>query len=149
MERPAEPAAKTERKISTRQFRAHLILAHECGRDAYDCALVGFFLSHLTETQEGLLFAALKNMLDPSSGRFLILDSAWSAERARFNAKAERQERRLNDGKRFEIYKRYFDQEDLSGWANKYDVTISIEHFGTAFFALSGRFMHGISARSA
>ena len=44
---------------------------------------------------------------------------------------------------------RYFDQEDLSGWAHKYDVTISIEHFGTAFFALSGRFMHGISARNA
>jgi hypothetical protein len=123
--------------------------AHEFDRDAYDCALVGFFLSHLTEAQEGVLFAALKNMLDSSSGHFVILDSAWSAERARFNAKAERQERRLNDGKRFEIYKRYFDQQDLSGWAKKYGATISIEHFGTAFFALTGRFTHGISARNA
>ena len=122
--------------------------AHEFSRDAYDCAFVGFFLSHLTVAQERLLFAGLKKMLDPSSGRFLILDSAWSAERARFNAKAERQERRLNDGTRFEIYKRYFDQRDLSGWANKYDVTISIEHFGTAFFAVSGEFMHGMSARN-
>ena len=34
-------------------------------------------------------------------------------------------------------------------WADKYDVTVSIEHFGTAFFALSGRFRHGISARNA
>ena len=123
--------------------------SHEFRRDAYDCALVGFFLSHLTELQEALVFGALKNMLAPSSGRFLILDSAWSPERARFNAKAERQERRLNDGRRFQIHKRYFDQRDLSDWANKYDVTISIEYFGTAFFAASGRFLHGRSARNA
>ena len=118
--------------------------AHEFGRDEYDCALVGFFLSHLTEAQEGLLFAALKRMLDPSSGRFLILDSAWSAERARFNAKSERQKRRLNDGTPFEIYKRYTDRQDISGWERKYDVTISIEYVGTAFFAVSGRFTHGV-----
>jgi 2-polyprenyl-3-methyl-5-hydroxy-6-metoxy-1,4-benzoquinol methylase len=125
------------------------VVAHEFRRDAYDCALVGFFLSHTTESQEAVVFAALKKMLDPSSGRFLILDSAWSTERARFNAKAERQERRLNDGRRFEIYKRYFDQRDLSGWENKYDLTISIEHFGMAFFAVSGRFRHGRRARIA
>jgi len=41
------------------------------------------------------------------SGRFLILDSAWSTERAKFNAREERQPRRLNDGTAFEIYKRY------------------------------------------
>jgi ubiquinone/menaquinone biosynthesis C-methylase UbiE len=122
---------------------------HEFGADAYDCALVGFFLSHLTEVQEGLLFAALKNMLDPPSGRFLILDSAWSEERARFNAKTERQERRLNNGTPFEIYKRYFDRQDISGWEKKYDVTMSIEHFGTASFAVSGRFTYGVSARNA
>lgn len=130
------------------RFCKATFFVHEFRRDAYDCAFVGFFLSHLTEAQEALLFAGLKKMLDPSSGRFLILDSAWSPERARFNAKAERQERRLNDGTRFEIYKRYFDQRDLSGWANKYDVTISIEHFGTAFFAVSGRFRHGKSTRN-
>jgi ubiquinone/menaquinone biosynthesis C-methylase UbiE len=45
--------------------------------NAYDTALVGFFVSHLAEAQEPLLFDALRRMLD-SSGRFLILDSAWS-----------------------------------------------------------------------
>ena len=123
--------------------------AHEFGRDEYDCALVGFFLSHLTESQEGLLFAALKGMLDPSSGRFLILDSAWSAERARFNAKSERQKRRLNDGTAFEIYKRYIDRQDIAGWERKYDVTIAVEHFGTGFFAVSGRFTDGVSTPNA
>jgi len=121
---------------------------YEFGRGSHDSALIGFFLSHVTEAQERLLFEALRAMLD-TSGRFLILDSAWSTERARFNAKAERQERRLNDGTRFEIYKRYCDQQDISGWAKKYGVAISIEHFGTAFFAVSGRFMHGMSASKA
>ena len=106
---------------------------------AFDCALVGFFLSHLIEAQEKLLFDALEHMLAPS-GRFLILDSAYSADRARFNAKVERQQRRLNDGTRFEIYKRYCDRRDIAGWAGQYNVTTAIEHFGTAFYAVSGTF---------
>src|SRR5688572_6281496 len=112
---------------------------HEFGRDSYDCSLVGFLSSHLTEPQERLLFEALRRMLG-ASGRFLILDSAWSPERARVNAKAGRQERRLNDGTRFQIYKRYCDRDDISGWGTNYGAAISIEHFGTAFFAASGRF---------
>jgi demethylmenaquinone methyltransferase/2-methoxy-6-polyprenyl-1,4-benzoquinol methylase len=113
---------------------------HEFSPRAYDSALLGFFASHLTEAQLELLFAALKTMLAPG-GRFLILDSAWSAERARFNVKAGRQERRLNDGTGFEIYKRYFDEHDIASWANKYGVTLSVEHFGTAFLAVSGSFV--------
>ena len=100
---------------------------------------MGFFLSHLTESQERILFDALRKMLN-SSGRFLILDSAWSTQRARFNTKVERQERRLNDGTPFEIYKRYCDRDDISAWAAKYDATIRIEHFETAFCAVSGSF---------
>src|SRR5690606_2961275 len=102
-------------------------------------ALVGFLLSHLTEAQERLLFDALRRMLD-SSGRFIILDSAWSPERSKFNTKVERQPRRLNDGTAFEIYKRYCDESDISNWAEKYGVRLSVEHFGTAFFAVSGTF---------
>jgi demethylmenaquinone methyltransferase/2-methoxy-6-polyprenyl-1,4-benzoquinol methylase len=109
------------------------------GSTRYDCALVAFFLSHLTESQEPQLFNALRTMLG-SSGRFLLLDSAWSDERARFNKKIEQQQRHLNDGTSFDIYKRYCDREDVLGWANKYDAMLCVEHFGTAFFAVSGRF---------
>ncbi len=106
---------------------------------SFDTALVGFLVSHLDDEQERGLFERLRTVL-ASGGRFLILDSAWSPERARFNAKVERQERRLNNGTRFEIYKRYVDRQDIAGWAEKYGVLISVEHFGTAFVAVSGCF---------
>jgi 2-polyprenyl-3-methyl-5-hydroxy-6-metoxy-1,4-benzoquinol methylase len=105
---------------------------------SYDGALVGFLLSHLTEAQEAQFFAVLKSMIAPG-GRFLILESAWSPERARANAKTEQQERRLNDGTRFEILKRYFDRDDVAGWGRRYQVSLEIEHFGAAFVAVSGR----------
>jgi ubiquinone/menaquinone biosynthesis C-methylase UbiE len=105
----------------------------------HDFALVGFLLSHLDDTQEALLFGALRRILG-ESGRFLILDSAWSPTRARFNAKNERQRRRLNNGTEFDIYKRYFDEQDVSVWTDKYSVTTSIEHVGAAFLAVSGQF---------
>ena len=104
---------------------------------AYDTALVGFFLSHLTEAQEPLVFDALRSMLD-SSGRFVILEAAWSAERAKVNAKVERQTRRLNDGTAFEIYKRYCDRNDIARWGREHDVMLRIDHFGIAFCAVSG-----------
>jgi hypothetical protein len=115
------------------------IFEHPFGHGAYDSALVGFLISHLTDSQESLLFERLKGMLDVD-GRFLILDSAWSLERARFNAKIERQKRRLNDGTAFEIYKRYLDRQDIVEWATRYGAAFTIEHFGTAFVAVSGRF---------
>lgn len=104
-----------------------------------DCALVGFFLSHLTEAEEHRLFDALRTMIRPG-GRFLILDSAWSSERARFNSKVERQRRRLNDGTTFDIYKRYCDRQDIEDWPTRYGLTAHIEYFGTAFYAVSGKF---------
>jgi ubiquinone/menaquinone biosynthesis C-methylase UbiE len=112
---------------------------HRFDKDRYDSALVGFFLSHLTESQERVLFDALRAMLG-GSGRFLILDSAWSTERARFNVKVERQERRLNDGSVFQIHKRYCDREDIDRWATRYGTILRVEHFGTAFYAVSGSF---------
>ena len=116
------------------------VFDHAFDPAAHDSALVGFLLSHVTEAQEARVFALLRDVLAPG-GRFLILDSAWSSERARFNAKAGRQLRRLNDGTSFEIYKRYFDEQDIAAWANNYGATLSVEHFGTAFLAVSGSFV--------
>ena len=115
---------------------------HQFEQKAYDTVLVGFFLSHLTEAQELLVFDALREMLD-SRGHFLILESAWSTERAKVNAKVERQTRRLNDGTEFEVYKRYCDRHDIERWARERDLLLRIEHFGAAFCAVSGTFNAG------
>jgi len=120
-------------------FRRGDLFEHEFEPNAYDTALVGFLLSHLTEAQEHSLFDALRAMLD-SSGRFLVLDSAWSPERAMFNHKVEHQPRRLNDGTTFEIYKRYCDRDDMARWAAEYGAEFQVEHFGPAFYAVSGAF---------
>ena len=104
---------------------------------AYDTVLVGFFLSHLTEPQEALVFESLRRML-ASGGQCLILESAWSTERAKVNAKVERQTRRLNDGTSFEIYKRYCDRDDIARWDKEHSFVPRVEHFGPAFCAVSG-----------
>jgi demethylmenaquinone methyltransferase/2-methoxy-6-polyprenyl-1,4-benzoquinol methylase len=114
------------------------VLEHQFPAASYDCALVGFLLSHLADAQEALLFSALKKMLVPSA-RFLLLESAWSPERAKVNVKADQQERRLNDGTAFQIYKRYFDRDDVREWQRRHEVALEIEHFGAAFLAVSGR----------
>ena len=137
----AEARAKASRLgILTRcDFVQGDFFEHDFAPHSHDTALIGFFLSHLTEAQECVLFDALRTLLD-SSGRFLILDSAWSPERAKFNSKVERQPRQLTDGTPFEIYKRYCDRDDISRWAKEHDVELRVEHFGPAFYAVSGVF---------
>jgi ubiquinone/menaquinone biosynthesis C-methylase UbiE len=103
----------------------------------YDVALVGFLISHLTRAQEAALFGALRHFLAPS-GRFLVLESAWTPLRAQFNEKVERQPRRLNDGSPFEIYKRYIDRDDIAAWSTNYGVITTIEFFGDGLCAVSG-----------
>ena len=106
---------------------------------AYDSALVGFLLSHTSETQEHLVMQALRNTLRPGAG-FLILESAWTDVRARFNQKVEQQTRRLNDGTEFQIYKRYISREDIGAWDRKYGLRTTIEHFGEALCAVRAVF---------
>jgi ubiquinone/menaquinone biosynthesis C-methylase UbiE len=117
------------------------VLEHDFG--VHDFALVGFLLSHLDDEQESFLFRTLERVLG-RAGRFLILDSAWSPQRARFNTKTEHQTRRLNDGTSFEIYKRYFDRADVAAWAGRHRIATSIEHFGAAFVAVSGQFIRDV-----
>ena len=39
-----------------------------------------------------------------------------------------------------EIYKRFCDRDDISRWVREYDVTLRVELFGSAFYAVSGAF---------
>lgn len=137
----AEARAKADRlgMIDRCVFVRGDFFEHPFEDHAYDTVLAGFFLSHLTERQEAVVFGAVRRML-ASGGRCLILESAWSPQRAQVNAKVGRQTRRLNDGSSFEIYKRYCDQTDVARWAEEYGFVPRTEHFGPAFCAVSCTF---------
>ncbi len=117
-------------------------LSQELAPASFDCALVGFFLSHLTEAQEQVFFEKLATILKPG-GEFLILDSAWGEERAKTRQKEGTQERLLNDGRRFDVYKRYFDKKDIASMEKEHNLKASIEHFGRVFLAVSAAFRTG------
>ncbi len=80
--------------------------------NAFDSALVGFLLSHFTLEQEKIFFLKLKRILKPN-GQLMLIESAWNNERQKYRKKEGIQERALNDGRIFKIYKRYFDKLDI------------------------------------
>lgn len=137
--------AECRRKVTalgieaTCNFIQEDLFDHHCD-EIYDCALLGFLVSHMTTEQETHLFRILRAILS-TAGDFLIMDSAWSEERARVNTKIERQARRLNDGTTFEIYKRYLDENDVKAWSDKYSTSLCVEYFGPGFFAVLGKFV--------
>ncbi len=106
---------------------------------AFDMAVIGFLLSHIPDELEQDFFQKLKNMLKPD-GSFLILDSIWNNERAKTRDKIGRHQRKLSDGRTFEIYKRYFVESDFRAMASKYELSLSIAHTGRVFIAAIGKF---------
>jgi ubiquinone/menaquinone biosynthesis C-methylase UbiE len=112
------------------------VFEHQFPGSAHDSALVGFLLSHLADEQEQAVMKILRQTLCDNA-RVLILESAWTDLRAKFNQKAGRQARRLNDGTEYDIYKRYISRADISAWGSKHGVTPNIEYFGEALCAVS------------
>ena len=84
----------------------------------YDCALVGFLLSHLTLEQEKTFFRKLEENLK-ANPQLMFIESAWNKRRQRYQEKEGVQERVLNNGRIFRVYKRYFDKpavEEMFEW---------------------------------
>lgn len=104
----------------------------------FDIVLIGFFLSHLTKQEENIFLSGIKNSLK-KRGKLLILDSAWSHKRAETHQKEGRRIRRLNNGTEFEIYKKYFEPNDIKEIGKKHNLKMEIHHFGLTFCAFSGK----------
>jgi demethylmenaquinone methyltransferase/2-methoxy-6-polyprenyl-1,4-benzoquinol methylase len=121
------------------QFICAEILNYRFPNNHYDSVLFGFFLSHLTSEQEAKLFTMLRTLL-MKNGTFLILDSIWNAERSTHRKKEGKQDRLLNDGRRFEIYKKYFTTTDFVMMAEAHDADVAILHEGRTFIAVQGKF---------
>jgi ubiquinone/menaquinone biosynthesis C-methylase UbiE len=106
----------------------------------YDSALIGFLLSHLSDVEENRLFEILRAILAPNA-KFVIIDSIWSNERGATRNRAGFQRRRLNDGREFEIYKRYFTRKDLKEMANEHGISFDVIQEGRVFIAAVGTFL--------
>lgn len=102
------------------------------------CVLVGFLLSHFTSEQEDRFLRKAAALVKPD-GTILILDSVWNDARARVRKKEGTQVRELSDGRRYEIYKKYFDENDLDVMARTHGIDLDIEYFGKVYFAATGK----------
>jgi len=84
----------------------------ELGTSAYDCALIGFLLSHFMPEQEENVLEKLKRIL-AASGQIMIIDSIWNEKREQYRQKTGIEKRVLNDGRTFRVYKKYFEQSEI------------------------------------
>ena len=104
--------------------------------NSYDTVLVGVFLSHLTDTQMDLFLRNLRKVLKPA-GRIIIMDSSWSQFR-KSRPKKGTAVRKLNDGRTYEIYKRYFDRDDIELISESYNMDLTVHHDGQIYLGVTG-----------
>jgi ubiquinone/menaquinone biosynthesis C-methylase UbiE len=110
------------------------------GDYSYDSAVIGFLISHFNGTELVGFFNTLKSFLAPG-GKFTVIDSLWNEEIKKSRlAKAGMNKRELFDGRKFEIYKRFFDKKDLRELSTKYHFTLDIVYWGKVFFLATGQF---------
>jgi ubiquinone/menaquinone biosynthesis C-methylase UbiE len=103
----------------------------------FDSVVIGFLVSHLTLEKEGSFFAKLKKILKPQA-QLLLIDSVWSRKRLTHRKKEGIQERVLNDGRIFTIYKRYFDKSDIEGMFGRYGFNLLSYYMGDVMLVVMG-----------
>jgi ubiquinone/menaquinone biosynthesis C-methylase UbiE len=107
---------------------------------SYNSALTGFLISHFQDEEMNSFFGVLRKSLAPE-GKFVIIDSVWGEEtKAHHREQNSMATRRLFDGREFQIYKRYFDKEELQDIAVKNNISLEIIYWGDVFFLASGCF---------
>ncbi len=107
------------------------------GDSRFDSALIGFFVSHIPRKKEVQFFSALKSLLRPRA-HVLLIDSAWSEKRRLHREREGIQERVLNNGRRFKIFKRYFTPQEIEALLCRYDFTVISAYTGDVFLAAMG-----------
>jgi len=119
------------------EFQNDNFYAKTWERDRFDSALIGFFMSHISQDVEDRFFATLRSILSPYA-RVLLIDSAWTEKRKLERAKEGIQERILNNGRTFKIFKRYFTLRELELLFKKYNLNIVSSYMGTVFLTALG-----------
>ncbi len=107
------------------------------GNNRFDSVIIGFFVSHIPPKHEELFFTRLKTLLKPYA-QVLFIDSVWSKERRPHRKKSGIQERTLNNGRTFKIFKRYFTLPDVEAMFERHGFTLLSSYMGNVFLAATG-----------
>ncbi len=106
----------------------------------FDSAVIGFFISLLTDDELDALITTLQASLVPG-GKFTFMDNVWSDVIARIpRSKASMVTRTLKNGHQFRILKRYFDKEELYSLAERNNAKLEIVYWGKVLFFAAGSF---------
>ena len=84
--------------------------------------------------QEKTFFRKLEEILK-ANPQLMFIDSAWNKRRQRYREKEGVQERVLNEGRIFRVYKRYFDKSDVEEMFRRYKFEVVSYYTGEAFIA--------------
>ncbi len=101
--------------------------------NVFDSALIGFLLSHLSLKEEETFFKRLRKILKPDS-ELMVIDSIWSRRRQQYRQKEGVQERSLNDGHIFAVYKRYLSESDIEETLLRHHFQLDSYRAGDAWF---------------
>lgn len=104
---------------------------------SFESTLVGFLISHLTLEQEQSFMVKLKKILK-ANGQLMLIESAWSSKRQQYRRKEGMQERVLNDGRKFTVYKRYFDKSDVEEIFKRHGFKLQSYYMGDVILAATG-----------
>ena len=102
---------------------------------SFDSAVAAFFISHLDNEGSDVFFRKLRGSLRPGAA-LLWIDGAWSQERAKYREKEGTQLRRLENGREFSIYKRYFTVGEACTVLDAQKFEIKSTYEGSVFFAV-------------
>ncbi|MFW9980239.1 MAG: class I SAM-dependent methyltransferase [Candidatus Thorarchaeota archaeon] len=131
----AEERAKKELVIERCRFVQGNFFEVELEISHFDSAIIGFLLSHLTDSDTTRFLSKLKEIVTAES-ELMIIDSSWSGERQQYREKEGLQKRRLDDGREFSIFKRYFAMGELDQLLSSFGFIVKRSYFGRAFLAL-------------
>jgi putative AdoMet-dependent methyltransferase len=107
----------------------------------FDCAVIAFLISHMTRDDETTFFKKLKMIMKPKAG-VLWIDGSWSELRSKYRDKESNQQRTLQDGRSFSIFKRYFEEQDVKVILSKHSLKLRSLYMGDAFFAAEAVLKH-------
>lgn len=102
---------------------------------SYDACVLGFLLSHLTDSQIDALFERLRTIVRPRS-EIAVIDSGWTEARRPHCERDSFERRPVPGGRAFSIRKKYYDRPELQSLLLRHGFMPRAEYTGNVFIAM-------------